>query len=315
MISFRFHIVSITAVFLAIAIGVVVGTTYVDRAVVDSLESRVDTVSNNLDQRKAENDALERDLDDVRAYAGASAEFAVTGRLTDVPVLLVAVRGVDEDVAGQTLALARRAGASVPGITWVESRWGLEGDDDHAALADAAGVDARASDTALRGNALAALIGALGVQAPGVDPAAATSVVGGLVAAGFLSVDAQGDGAPSLESLVGRAPRLLVLTTTDVGEDLSPVVPLLVERSSSAGLPTVAAEAYRPRTDGPKRGELLRGALDEDVRDQVGLVDDAEVPEGRVAAILALGEVAAGRAGHFGYGSDASSVLPPWSAP
>ena len=40
MISFRFHVVSITAVFLAIAIGVVVGSTYVDRAIVDTLRNR-----------------------------------------------------------------------------------------------------------------------------------------------------------------------------------------------------------------------------------------------------------------------------------
>ena len=52
MISFRFHVVSITAVFLAIAIGVVVGSTYVDRAIVESLQNRIDSVSSNLDQRK-----------------------------------------------------------------------------------------------------------------------------------------------------------------------------------------------------------------------------------------------------------------------
>ena len=53
MISFRFHVVSLTAVFLAIAIGVIVGTTYVDRAVVENLEHRIDTVSENLDERRA----------------------------------------------------------------------------------------------------------------------------------------------------------------------------------------------------------------------------------------------------------------------
>ena len=52
MISFRFHVVSITAVFLAIAIGVVVGTTYVDGAVVDGLRNRIDTVEKNLDDRQ-----------------------------------------------------------------------------------------------------------------------------------------------------------------------------------------------------------------------------------------------------------------------
>jgi len=62
MISFRFHVVSITAVFLAIAIGVVVGTTYVDGAVVDGLRNRIDSVEGNLDDRRAENDRLESEL-------------------------------------------------------------------------------------------------------------------------------------------------------------------------------------------------------------------------------------------------------------
>ena len=44
MISFRFHVVSITAVFLAIAIGIVVGSTYVDELTVDQLRSRIETV-------------------------------------------------------------------------------------------------------------------------------------------------------------------------------------------------------------------------------------------------------------------------------
>ena len=315
MISFRFHVVSLMAVFLAIAIGVVVGTTYVDRAVVEGLENRVDNVSNNLDQRKAENDALERDLDDVRRYAAASADFAVTGRLTGVPVLLLAVRGVSDEVAAQTLALARRAGAEVPGITWIESRWALDGGDDKADLAAAARIDAGLASTAVVDGALSMLVSALGARGEGADRMTADAVLNGLVDDGFLSVDPQGDGAASLLSLSGRAPRILLLTATELPTGLAAVVAPLLARSSGTGLPTVAAEVYVAQTDGPKRGQALLAALDDDVRDRVGIVDDADAPEGRVAAVLALDEVAQGRAAHFGYGPGAESALPAWSAP
>ena len=41
MINFRFHLVSLTAVFLALGIGIAVGATVVDRATVDFLETRL----------------------------------------------------------------------------------------------------------------------------------------------------------------------------------------------------------------------------------------------------------------------------------
>ena len=47
----------------------------------------------------------------------------------------------------------------------------------------------------------------------------------------------------------------------------------------------------------------------------MAVVDDLETPEGRVAAVLALHEVGAGRVGHFGYGDGADGVLPGWTAP
>src|SRR5687768_10602049 len=114
MISFRFHLISITAIFLAMAIGVLVGSTFVDRAIVDGLQNRIDTVEGNLEERQAENEALESERNRLGSFIGAGADFAVTGRLTDVPVFLLATRGVDEDIVEQLALLAVRAGAVVP---------------------------------------------------------------------------------------------------------------------------------------------------------------------------------------------------------
>ena len=211
MISFRFHVVSITAVFLAIAIGVVVGTTYVDRAVVDSLENRVDRVSRQPRQRKAENDALEAELGpDLRGYAGASADFAV-----DRPPRS-ACRCCSSRCVGSTTTSPRRRSTLVPtgrrrgprrSPGW-RSRWALEGDDDHDALATAAGVDPSSSDTEVRNAALAALIGALGCRPRAPTPPTRTPCSTGWSRPGFLSVDAQDDAAPPLVELAGRAPRV-----------------------------------------------------------------------------------------------------------
>ncbi len=315
MISFRFHVVSITAVFLALAIGVVIGTTYVDRIVVDNLETRVDTVSKNLDAGRAKNDALSGQVHDLEGYARSSAAFAVTGRLTDVPVVLIAVRGVDGNVANQTVALARKAGATVPGVAWLEKKWALSDAADHDALATAAGVPTQGSNAKVRSEALSALVGALGPSAPGANPAEATATLDRFVQSGFLTVDPQGNGAPSLGAMAGLSPRLLLVSSSDGPANLEPVVAQLGRIGSDAHLPTVMAEAYVQRDKGPNRGATLAHQMDDALRKQVAFVDDVEVPEGQAASVLALSAPDASRNAHYGYGSGADGVLPAWTAP
>lgn len=313
MISFRFHVVSITAIFLAIAIGVLVGTTYVDGAVVDGLRNRIDTVSKNLDDRKAENDQLESELGATRTYIGVSAEFAVTDRLTDVPVLLVATRGVDEGSVEQVALLARQAGATVPGVVWLEAKWGLEGEDDRAALAEI--VDAQADDAAedLWSSAWEAVVDELTAEEIAPDPP--RQMLAPLEAGGFLSVDSLDDASSNLVDLAGASPRVLVLTGSRAQEELVPMVPFVVDASVQGGLPTVVADVYVDAPEAPGRGEVLVAALAQELRDAIVLVDDADRSEGQVAAVLALDAVADGLFGHYGYGDGADGVLPRWTPP
>ncbi len=50
MINFRYHIVSLIAVFLALGIGLVLGTTFLDDATIDGLERQLDGLENDLDR-------------------------------------------------------------------------------------------------------------------------------------------------------------------------------------------------------------------------------------------------------------------------
>jgi len=311
MISFRYHVVSITAVFLAIAIGVVVGSTYVDRAVVDNLEHRIDSVSNSLDERKQANDRLQDELGEDRDYITASADFAVTGRLADVPVLVLAFRGVDEDAVRDLGLLARRSGGVVPGVVWIETKWALASVDDRAALASAIGGDARTSASRLRDQAWEAIVQEL-VRATGATPA---DVLTPLQASGFLSVDALDDASVTLAALRGTSPRVLVVTGTSADEHLAPIAAKVIAAPIGGGLATVVAEDFVETSDGPGRGSVLAASVSKDLRDRVVLIDHADRPEGRVAAVLSLAAIAGGLVGHFGYGSGADGVLPSWTPP
>ena len=121
MINFRFHIASLIAVFLALALGVRHG---LDghrpgdrrRAARPDRQGREATPTT----QRAENGGCKSQNDQLNHYAEQSAPWAVEGQLTDQPVAIVAERGVDEDTVKAQAALLRQAGAVVPGILWLE---------------------------------------------------------------------------------------------------------------------------------------------------------------------------------------------------
>lgn len=319
MISFRFHVVSIIAVFLAMAIGVVVGSTYVDGAVVDGLRNRISTVSNNLDERKQVNDQLESELQEARDYIEASANFAVTDRLSDLPVLVMAMRGVDESAVEQVVLLARRAGATVPGVIWLEAGLALDDEDDRTALAEILQVRATTRVETLWSLAWSAVARELAVPEAAAEPTAGPDEpVDGLLAleaGGFVTVDALGDESAIVPDLFGAGPSVAVITGARAQDEVRPLVGVVASAVVDAGLPTVVADVYVEAPEAPGRGEELIDSLPDEVLAVVALVDHADVPEGQVSTVLALDVLQDGNAAHFGFGSGADSVLPGWTPP
>ena len=59
MINIRYHVYSLVAVFLALAIGVAAGSTVVQRSVVDNLSSTQGRIEKNLDDLEAKNAELQ----------------------------------------------------------------------------------------------------------------------------------------------------------------------------------------------------------------------------------------------------------------
>ena len=58
MINFRFHLASLVAIFLALALGVVIGAGVIDRGVVDALDNRFNRVESRSDEIQSQNDVL-----------------------------------------------------------------------------------------------------------------------------------------------------------------------------------------------------------------------------------------------------------------
>ncbi len=142
MINLRYHIVSLTAVFLAIGIGVTLGSTFLDRATVENLNGQLEGLEARLGDRDTEIEALQTDLQDSEALQTALDEQGaglLVDRIDAVPVVVVAAQGVDEaDINGAVEAL-QVAGADVQGLWWLTERFLLNADADVADLATVLG--------------------------------------------------------------------------------------------------------------------------------------------------------------------------------
>jgi hypothetical protein len=307
MINFRFHIASLIAVFLALALGVVMGSTVVQRAIVEGLRNRIDEVESNADDARAENRRLQREVDRLQEFSSSSAPYAVRDELTDQTIAVVAERGIDEEAVQAQVLLLQAAGALPPGILWLESAWNLAEEGQADALRTAIGSTTR-NERALRAEALDALAIRL---AQGAAPSGETDVLDNLAKAGFVTLEGPGDSDVAAATWPGAGARTLLLggpgssiTARSTGRDLTSS---LVAASS----PTVVGEVYVVGDEIAERGTWLAPIrLDEQLRAAVSTVDDIDLGEGRVAATLALADLARGIIGHYGYGAGAESPLP-----
>lgn len=137
VINFRYHIVSLTAVFLALIIGILMGTTVVSKATVDGLKANLARAETRSAAVHRTNDKLSGQLstltDTDSKVDGALTDTAlansVDGALEDVPVLVLAPNGVDKDLVDTTTKTLSASGAHVDGTLIVQDQMVLSPDD------------------------------------------------------------------------------------------------------------------------------------------------------------------------------------------
>ncbi len=331
MINFRFHLVSLVAVFLALALGVVVGSTVIDKAIVDRLSSQIDSVRARADEQRAENRTLRDQVKGLETFIVQSQPQVVGRRLNQVSVTVVAVRGVPaEDVRG-AVDILRQAGALVPGVLWIEDAFSAPEPAARTKLVEAMGDSGLATED-LRLVALEALGKRLATGAttaptvPTSTTAPSSSVLSSpssadpLVAlneAGLVSFDRLGGGAVNLESWPAAGTRILVIDGSQTRPLPGTVSLPMLRAAAAAGGRLALAEVFRPTATVKDRGSIVRGVRDDpNLSRVVSTVDDLDNTRGQVALTLAVQELGTGRAGHYGEGPGATSHLPtPEAAP
>ncbi|MGH9040956.1 MAG: copper transporter [Acidimicrobiia bacterium] len=315
MINFRFHLVSLVAVFLALALGVMMGSTVIDRAIVSGLEGRIETVGKRAEQTRDENLALEARLDVLEGYAEQALPLLVGGRLAGVPVALVAVRGIDEGAVRQTADVLRTGGAVVNGVVWLEPALALPDVSTEVKLGDVLG-DPFQKGADLRRAAIEALGRRLAMgPAAAPDQPGASDVLVGMGTSGFVAFDSMGgDFDPVRYPLAGS--RFLVVDGSQ-GRLKPDVVSLpLIRALQVAGAMVALGEVFTGGDSEGSRGAIVSGVRDDQaLAARVATVDDLEQPRGRAALALALEELGRGQVGHYGEGPGASRQLPEPAAP
>jgi hypothetical protein len=316
MINFRFHLVSIIAVFLALALGIAMGATVISQGIVDTLERRIDDVEDNADDTSAENDQLNTDIDRLENYLAATAPYLVAGRLDDDAVVAVAARGIDGDAVSRTVELAQIAGADAPGTLWLEESWGLADPADADEMAELLGRPSTLPRGDLRRDAWTALAQRLAAGPPPYG--AADDVILGpdgsdllvaLVDAGFVSYESVGEESDITDVPELEARAVLVDGTAAV---LPPadIAGRGTRALLDAGFPTVVVtEIFQEQEEGPERGaRVIAVRNDEELTERASTVDDLDREEGRITTVLVLADPEA--AGHWGYGDGADGAVP-----
>ena len=334
MINFRYHLVSIVAVFLAIAIGVVIGSTVIDSATVSVLERQQESLDNRIDDVEAENDRLSEELDryqEREEQLNEQSSVLVADRLTDVPVLTIAPRGVEGDVVDDVRRTLVDAGSSYGGTVWLTDRFLLDDEEERADLAEALGLSPELRATTMRAIALdrlavglagAATTPAQEIPAPtdgveGVDggvvpPPAEPAEVAALREAGFLDFDAPEGADGDAGAVIAPGTRFVVVSSEDADV---PSPDLAVELVRQLAAPEVGVLAAEPVDYNPPEGDPVSTFVsplleDEAVAAVVSTVDNVGELDGRLAVAYAVADLGIPVWGHYGEGPGAQRRLP-----
>jgi hypothetical protein len=302
LISFRYHIVSIVAVFLALALGVVVGTTVVNQGIIADLKSRTDAATKNADNLRKEMNDLRTDMATSQLFENTILPLLVGGQLAGAQVTLVTQQDVIPSEVDGVLRVLEESGATVTGELVITNRMTLSDAPSRSDLASAIGAVDSGVPEQLAQEAAHAIATRL-ADGPGTltpDPLDA------LHAAGFVVIRG---GSGGTATVGGPGQAFILLAGSDRPSALDPglfLVPLASELVQ-ASLPVAAAETKNSvdpfvltlRADGNLDGHMVT-------------VDNADQTPGRVAVVYGLRDLlgAAGTGGDYGVKTGATSLLP-----
>ncbi|HEY2765515.1 MAG TPA: copper transporter [Pseudonocardiaceae bacterium] len=313
MISLRYHVVSIAAFFLALAVGVVLGSTTVSDRLLAGVSSSRDELGRQVSDLQTGGNALRAQVADGNAFALTVGPRAVRGVLAGRSVVVVTTADAAPADRDALIVLLGAAGATVTGELQLTDAFSDPFRADQLSELTArllpAGVQLPAATDA--GTQAGALLGALLLLnlhngQPQATPLETASALAGLRDGGFLRYDRPIQPGQLAAVLTGNAAR--GEANGGNGADRAAVVARFATQLDRSGTGTVLAggpgSAAGTGPIGVVRADIAAASI-------LSTVDDAGTAAGRVVAVLALAEQGQGRAGQYGTAGNAQSAAPP----
>jgi Copper transport outer membrane protein, MctB len=316
VISLRYHIVSLVAVFLALALGIVVGSTVLQEGTVSVLRATSERVRQESERNSRANVALNQDIARLQTFGAAVLPELVQNRLKGRSVVLVDTDKVDGGMRNSVRKVLEDAGAEVDGqLTFADNRLALAADADRTDMGRLLAVDAGAADV-LRGELVRRLANRLATPAaiPQDKNQRASDMLTSLQDAHFLAdlklsrpLASGADPFPRQGSIFVLLGPSAAATATAVAPDAF-LVPLADQVSARTGGPVAGGEAAA--VPGPASWiTALRN--NREVSRRVSGIDSVDTVYGQLALVEALqGSLQRLPAGQFGIKDGASGLLP-----
>lgn len=302
MISFRYHLVSIVAVFLALALGIVVGTTALNGPITKDLRNQVNDAKKQRDALATQVKTLQGQVDDAGQFAASYGSQLVAGSLTGKNIVEVVLPGATSEMQDGVAQQVTAAGGKVSGrVTLTKAYLDPSRGTGIISLATSAhptGWTAPYTNdaTQLGGSLLAYILLGHG-QATDV-----TQVLGGFSALHMVTLDGQ-DITPSSTVVVLTAGGL---PAKDYGGTAELALVSALANSRTGGHVVVAGDKASATQNGLI--QLVRSS--KTARASMTTVDDADNPFGQVSAVLALSGATKGLVGQYGTEQGADALFP-----
>jgi hypothetical protein len=310
VIDFRYHLVSLIAVFLAVALGIIIGTTALNDPIATNIEGQVTALEQDKRNLEDRTQQLKAQVNTADAFDSAVAPALVHGVLNGRSVLLIAGNdGVTTDSVDAITALIGAAGGSVSGTIRLQPKYtdpssasALKSYATGSGLPPGAHLPPTDDAGQLVGALLAQVltVPADGGNAP--DPAAAASVLAGLQSLGVLAPEGAGVTPANLVVFLTAGS----LNGNDADERNTTLVELISALESAGSGAVVAGDPASARDAG------LVGAIRSEptLSAAVSTVDNTGTAAGRISTVLALVAEGHGTSGAYGTGTDAQPAPP-----
>lgn len=312
MIPLRHHVISIAAVFLALALGVVLGSTSLSEGLLSGLRSDNAGLSSDNTDLQAENNRLRSQLDSADGFDTAVAPLALRGALAQRSVVVISTSTADSAVRDSIVTLVGAAGATVTGQVSLTDAFvdPANAEELRSTVTNVipAGVQLP-TGTVDAGSLAGSLLGSVlllnkDTAQPQSTPAELGVALKALQAGGFVG---QGDGGAV--AAVAPAQLAIVLTGGAVTGDGAGDRAASVARFAAA-MDRAGAGAVLAGSSGSAEGNGAVGVAraDNDITAALSTVDDVDTVAGQITTVLALQEQLDGRAGRYGTASSAQGV-------